>query len=67
MHHYKFIDGQLTLPIFLDFIWKGNNSSPIAGDNLSDTYDTIVYRKREIFSLIHVFSLELGILVYEDP
>lgn len=52
MHHYKFLDGQMTLPIFLHFIWKGSNSSLIAGDNISDIYDIIMYGKRE---KIHVF------------
>lgn len=41
MPHYKHTDAKLTLSIFLDFFWKGNNSSLIAGnDSLSGNLDT---------------------------
>ena len=48
MHRYEFTDGQLTLPIFLDFVGKRNDSILIAVvNNLAGNFDTTVYGIRE--------------------
>ena len=69
MHRYEFTDGQLTLPIFLDFFGKRNDSSLTAVvNNLAGNFDTTVYGKREKYCFSFMFiSLELEILVYEEP